>query len=89
MARKLTDAEASAIRAELPFGPVSEADALRLAADFNVHHWTILNIGQGRSYARPKACPDEHPLRLTLNAKVAARQRVREKAKKHRSEVGA
>ena len=73
----LDDEDVAAIRAELPFGPISLREAEVWASAHQVHPLTILNIAAGRSYRRPKACPDGHPLRLALNAEAAAAQRVR------------
>ena len=85
---RLEDDDAAKIRAELPFGPLSLDEAEDHAERFKVHPLTVLNIAAGRSYCRVKACPEGHPLRLALNAKAAADQRIRYKAQKHRKSVG-
>ncbi len=77
--RLLTDAEVSAIREILPFGPPFEPYAEVVAERFGCSYLTICNIGAGLSYRRPKACPDDHPLRLSLNERNASRQRERAK----------
>ena len=84
----LDDEDVAAIRAELPFGPISLHEAEVCASAHQAHPLTILNIAAGRSYRRPKACPDGHPLRLALNAEAAAVQRVCYQAQKHRQAVG-
>ena len=85
---RLDDEDVVSIRDELPFGPISLREAEIFATAHQVHPLTILNIAVGRSYRRPKACPEVHPLRLALNAKAAADQRLRYQAQKHRQAVG-
>ena len=84
----LDDEDVAVIRAELPFGPISLREAEGFATEHRVHPLTILNIAAGRSYRRPKACPEGHPLMLALNAEAAAVQRVRYRAQRHRQAVG-
>ena len=83
----LGDEDIVVIRAEMPFGPISLREAEVFAAAHQVHPLTILNIAAGRSYRRPRACPEGHPLRLALNAEAAVDQRLRYQAQKHRQAV--
>ncbi len=76
------------IRAALPFGPMEPKEIEAFAREFEVHPKTISNIATGSSYKRAKACPKDHPLRLALNEKSAADQRLRYRAQKHRKAVG-
>ena len=85
----LSDEEACAIRERMPFGPPYAEFAGFVADDWNINVQTVLNIAIGSSYARPKACPPGHPLRLAINAKNAADQKVRDKVKRAmRKEIG-
>ena len=79
--RLLSDSEAVAIREAMPFGPPWITYAQEIATDMGVNYITVCNIAAGLSYKRPKACPDGHPLRLQLNAVLAARQRLRSQVK--------
>ena len=84
----LEDSTVAEIRDQLSYGPVSLAEAEDFARRLNIHPMTVVNIATGRSYLRPKACPEGHPLRLALNAEIAAKQRLRYQAQKHRKAVG-
>ena len=77
----LTDANASAIRGRMPFGPPGVEFCKELAGELGIHWITVANIASGQSYKRVKAYPPEHPLRLALNERNAARQRIRDKVK--------
>lgn len=85
---RLDDEDVANIRAILPIGPLSLDEVESHALAHNVNPVTILNIASGRSYMRPKACPEGHPLRLALNEELAAKQRLRYQAQKHRKAVG-
>ena len=85
---QLEDTFVACIREALSFGPLSLNEIVEFAHKFNVHPKTIFNIATGASYKRVKACPKDHPLRLALNEKAAADQRLRYQAQKHRKEVG-
>ena len=82
------DEDVAKIRELLPFGPLSLDEAENHALAHSVNPVTILNIASGRSYKRPKACPERHPLRLALNEELAAKERLRYQAQKHRKAVG-
>ena len=85
---QLQDPDVALIREFLPFGPIRLEDCESFARKFQVHPKTISNIASGISYKRAKACPKDHPLRLVLNEKAAADQRLRYQAQKHRKAVG-
>ena len=84
----LEDSAVAEIRGQLPHGPLLLAEAEDFARLFGIHPMTVVNIATGRSYLRPQACPDGHPLRLALNAEIAAKHRLRYQAQKHRKAVG-
>ena len=84
----MKDAVVVRIRSALPKRPLSNDEAETLARKFKVHPMTIVNIAANRSYVRPKAYPKNHPQRIALNAEIAAKQRHRYKAHKHRQAVG-
>ncbi len=84
----LEDPFVADIRTELPYGPLSCAEAELFAKKFGVNPMTIVMIATGQSYHRPTACPDGHPLKLAINAENAAKQRLRYQAQKHRKAVG-
>ena len=86
--RDLSDADVATIRNALPFGPLSFEECETHARSFGVHPRTIVNIATGHSFRRPSACPDGHPLRLALNEELAAKERLRYQAQKHRQAVG-
>ena len=85
---QLEDSMVAEIRDRLHYGPVSFNEAEDLARVFGIHPLTVINIAIGRSYLRPKACPEGHPLRVALNAELASKQRLRYQAQKHRKAVG-
>ena len=85
---QLEDTFVACIREALSFGPLSLNEIEEFAHKFKVHPKTIFNIATGASYKRVKACPKDHPLRLALNEKAAADQRLRYRAQKHRKAVG-
>ena len=85
----LTDEQASAIRELMPFGPPDEGLVRAVAERLGINRQTVFNIAAGFSYARIKACPAGHTLRLALNEKNAVRQRIRSKVKPAvRKEIG-
>ena len=80
VSRLLSDKEASGIRAYFP--KITEPDgelAIQVANEFEINVQTVINIAIGKSYRRVSACPPDHPLRVTLNAELAAKQRIRAK----------
>ena len=85
---RLGDEDVAKIREILPFGPLSLDEVESHALAHSVNPVTILNIASGRSYKRPKACPEGHPLRLALNEALAAKERLRYQAQNHRQTVG-
>ena len=84
----LEDSIVADIRAQLPFGPLPCTGAELFAEKFNVNPMTIIRIATGQSYCRPSACPDGHPLKLSINAENATKQRLRYQAQKHRKSLG-
>ncbi len=85
----LTDDQAARIRERIPFGPPNMPLVRQLADEWGINPMTVFNIATGLSYRRPKACPPGHPLRLALNERNAAKQRIRDKVKPSmRKEIG-
>ena len=64
--RRLRLSEVSEIRGAMPFGPLSLDECETFAIRFESHPRTILRIAKGRIYAKPAACPPDHPFRWSL-----------------------
>ena len=58
----LDDEDVAAVRAKLPFGPVSLRESEVWASAHEVHPLTIVNIATVGFYSRLKACPASHPI---------------------------
>ena len=85
----LTDAEALLIRERMPHGPPYPDFCNVVGGELGINWMSVFNISAGLSYKRPKACPEGHPLRLVLNERNAAKQRIRDKVKPAmRKEIG-
>ena len=79
MSGRLDDEVVAEIRAEIPYGNIEDSQAIEVATKYSINPMTVINIAAGKSYRRPKACPPCHPLRIELNAVLAARERERAK----------
>jgi 5-methylcytosine-specific restriction endonuclease McrA len=62
----------------MPFGAPYEPFARGVADEMGINFLTVCNIAAGLSYVRRQACPPDHPLRLAVNEKNAAKQRIRD-----------
>ena len=86
----LADEGARLIRERMPQAPPYPEFCKVVGGELGINWMTVFNIFAGLSYKRPKACPEGYPLRLALNERNAAKQRIRDKVKPAmRRELGA
>ena len=75
--KDVNDDYVAELRKHLPFGPPSLQRIEELAGQLGIYPISLFRIWAGETFQRRAAFPEDHPMRLNINARNAADQRER------------